>query len=306
MSEASPILVTGAHRSGTTWVGRMLSLSPAVGYVEEPFSLRHRRGICDVIFPYWFMYVTPENEAPYVQPIKDMLAFRYRPGSELRTLHTPKDAARMVRDWWTVAAKRRRGLRPLVKDPIALFSAPWLADRFDADVVVTIRHPAGFVSSLMRLGWTHPFDHFLKQPLLMRDVLDPYQDRIRAFASGQQPVLEQGVLLWNLIHHVIRGYRESRPDWAFVRHEDMSTDPAEGFRRLYDHVGLSFDEVTRGSILRHSDPSRPAEAANPFDVRRDSRGSAGLWRGRLTQDQVERVRAGVEPLVRDFYSDEEW
>jgi hypothetical protein len=283
----------------------MLTVSPAVGYVEEPFGMRHRRGICDVVFPYWFMYVTPDNEGPYLQPIRDMLAFRYKPVSELRTLRTPKDAARMVRDWWTVAAYRRRGLRPLVKDPIAVFSSQWLAERFKADVVVTIRHPAGFVSSLMRLGWTHPFEHFLRQPLLMRN-LSPFEDRIRAFAERPQPLLEQGILLWNLIHYVIQGYRKTRPDWAFVRHEDLSIEPEEGFRRLYNHVGLPFDEATRGSILRHSDPSLPAEAANPFDVRRDSRGSAGLWRGRLTRDQVERVRAGVEPLVHDFYTEEEW
>ena len=36
-----PILVTGAHRSGTTWVGKMLALAPGVAYLHEPFSPTH-------------------------------------------------------------------------------------------------------------------------------------------------------------------------------------------------------------------------------------------------------------------------
>jgi LPS sulfotransferase NodH len=40
-----PILVTGAHRSGTTWVGKMLALAAGTGYAHEPSSpllhLRH-------------------------------------------------------------------------------------------------------------------------------------------------------------------------------------------------------------------------------------------------------------------------
>ena len=40
-----PILVTGAHRSGTTWVGKMLALAPGVAYVHEPFNPRTPAGL---------------------------------------------------------------------------------------------------------------------------------------------------------------------------------------------------------------------------------------------------------------------
>jgi len=34
----SPILVTGMHRSGTTWVGRMLAASREAVYFHEPLN----------------------------------------------------------------------------------------------------------------------------------------------------------------------------------------------------------------------------------------------------------------------------
>jgi hypothetical protein len=41
----SPILVTGAHRTGTTWVGKMLAASPQVAYISEPLNVWHRPGV---------------------------------------------------------------------------------------------------------------------------------------------------------------------------------------------------------------------------------------------------------------------
>ena len=39
-----PILVTGAHRSGTTWVGKMLAADADTGYISEPLNVLHRPG----------------------------------------------------------------------------------------------------------------------------------------------------------------------------------------------------------------------------------------------------------------------
>jgi hypothetical protein len=74
---------------------------------------------------------------------------------------------------------------PLIKDPIALFAAEWLADVFGVRVVVLIRHPAAFAASLKRLNWTHPFGDFLAQPLFMRDLLAPFEEDIRRFAAAE-------------------------------------------------------------------------------------------------------------------------
>jgi hypothetical protein len=44
MVRPSPVLVTGIHRSGTTWVGKMLAAAPGVVYINEPLTGIHRSG----------------------------------------------------------------------------------------------------------------------------------------------------------------------------------------------------------------------------------------------------------------------
>ncbi len=308
MPDRRPILVTGSHRSGTGWVGQMMAATPAppVAYLWEPFSLRHRRGICDARFPYWFPYICRENESSYRASIADMLSFRYKATAELRAARSAKDLGRMARDWRRFARYRRRGARPLLKDPIAIFSAEWLCDTFEMDVVVLIRHPAAFANSLIRLGWTHPFDHFVKQPLLTRDLLGPFEEELRAFAAEEPPILEQAILLWNVINHAILVFRDRRPDWVFLRLEDIALDPPGEFGKLYARFGLTFDERVLGTIDAHSDASNPAEADSPSDVRRDSRSSIVTWKRRLTEDEINRIRTGVDAISKEFYADADW
>jgi hypothetical protein len=282
------------------------SQDPPAAYLWEPFSIFHRPGILDVRFPYWFPYVSEENGAPLVTPVRDMLGFRYKTGAEIRSVRTPKDAARLVRDRARFARWRRQSARPILKDPIAIYSAGWLADTFDMDVIVLIRHPAAFVNSVVSRRLRHPFDHFLRQPLLMRDVLSSYASDIARFSDVEQPILDQGILLWNLLHSPIARYRREHPSWSFLRLEDLAAQPEASFREIYERLGSTYDEAVRRTVAEHSRTGNPAEAADPSSRVRDSAASVVAWKRRLASTDVERVRAGVDPLSKDFYTDADW
>ena len=55
-----PILVTGTHRSGSTFVGRMIAAHPKVVYVSEPFNPDYYHGQTPV--NQWFRHVTAADE----------------------------------------------------------------------------------------------------------------------------------------------------------------------------------------------------------------------------------------------------
>jgi hypothetical protein len=284
----------------------MISAAPSVAEIMEPFNLHHRPGVLNVRLPHWFPYVCTDNEQPFITPVQDMLAFRYQPLAELTVVRSARDVGRLGRDWYRFAGNRRLGRRPLVKDPIAFFSAGWLADSFGMDVVALIRHPAGFASSLKRLGWTHPFRHFLAQPFLLRDCLWPFEKEIIEATQNPPPILDQAILLWRLIHHVMLDYRRTRPSWGFYRLEDLAGDPIRCYQGIYHSLGLSFDQRAEQVILEHSDTSNPRESRDPSDVRRDSQTSVWLWKERLTKADIHRIRNGVEDISGEFYSDAEW
>jgi hypothetical protein len=306
MPARGPILITGGHRSGTGWVGEMLAAtpSPSLAYIWEPFSLRARRGIRDVDLRHWFTLVTEANEAGIRAAIEDVLAFRYHPASELLRIGSPKDAGRMLRDWTRTARWRRRDAVPLLKDPIALFSAGWLADTFSMDVVVLIRHPAAFVNSLMRKGWDHPFSHFTEQPELMAQ-LEPYRHELERFAAHEQPLFDQAVLLWLVIHERIRTYEERRP-WTFLRHEDVSREPVTRFRALYDTLGLTWTDGVRATIEAHSGAGNPGDTDDPAAHRRESAAVITSWKRHLSPDEIRTIRARTEQLAARWYGDDDW
>ena len=304
---AAPILVTGSHRSGTTWTGRMLALSPNVGYIHEPFNPQRWPGWVRTQLPHWFLHITKENEAAYGRLIEDVLRFRY----PLRGLvkaddarHLGQVAAELPLSLWY----RARRMRPLLKDPIAIMSAEWLAERFGARVVVMIRHPAAFAGSLKRLGWHFDFENWRDQPSLLRDLVAPYEDRIRAFAKERPDIIEQSILMWNVIHHVIIGYRERHPDWTFVRHEDLSEEPLKGFRDLFERLDLTWDGIVEDAIVRYSTDESRKEVPTYLHrtVRRDSRAARWTWTKRLGPEEQERIREGTAEVAAAFYGEEDW
>jgi hypothetical protein len=256
--------------------------------------------------PYRYFYVCRDNEREYRPWVEESLRFDYGTSRELLSIRSIRDVGRFGRDWVRFRRYRREGATPVVKDPFVLFSAEWLAERFGARVVVMIRHPAGFVSSVKARCWSHQFTDFLAQPLLMRDHLSSFEPEIRKFATEDRPLVEQGILLWKLLYSTALGYRESHPDWTFLRLEDVARDPVEEFRLLFDRLGFVFDESIKRTVEAYSRASNPVDTADPSVIKRDSPRAVLSWKERLTSEEIDRVHEGVQPIAASFYSEADW
>lgn len=302
-----PILVTGSHRSGTTWAGRMLCMSGEAGYIHEPFNPDRKPGWAGGQVPLWFTYVTHENESRYAPIIDDAVRFRYPLRRNLAFVRNARSARLMALDLPPSLVCRLKRPRPLLKDPIALFSAEWLAGRYGAQVVVMIRHPAAFAASLKALNWHFKFKGWLAQPALLRDWLHPWEADMRRCLAENVDVVEEAIVMWSAMHHVVRELQARNPAWTFVRHEDLAAHPLEGFRSLYESLDLVYSPRVARRIEAHSRPGKLAGGGRHHtSVRRDSRAATTTWRQRLTRDEIRRVREGVEGVAPYFYGDEDW
>ena len=73
-----PIFITGEQRTGTSWVARVLSESPGVAWLDEPFN--RKQGfprMCDAAFPFWYTHIYPGNGDVFAGPVAATLGFEF-------------------------------------------------------------------------------------------------------------------------------------------------------------------------------------------------------------------------------------
>lgn len=305
-----PILITGSHRSGSTWVGKMIASSPKVHYIHEPFNVDFSpgAGISRSRFKYWYTYISEENEDQYYSALKDTISYSYSTFSALKSLRSPRAINKVIQEYLRFRQNRILKLRPLLKDPIALFSAEWIASRFNADVVVIIRHPAAFVSSLKRKNWQFPFSNLSHQPLLMEKLPEALRTDVIEYTNTPPGIIDQASLIWKICHFQISKYSSEHSEWMFVKHEDLSMNPVEGFSQIFDHLNLEFTNQMELAILEYSSLGNIKEAPNQdaHFIKLNSHENIKNWKCRLSPCEIDYIRHQVEPISKEFYSDEDW
>lgn len=306
VNNKSPLLVTGIHRSGTSWVGRMLAAGGGLTYVNEPLSVSHRQGVLGMDVKHWYAYILEENEDAYLPAFQKLTGLKYQFARELGDIHSGRDILRMGRDFLSFTYGRLRGNQPLLKDPFASFSMPWFVRRLHCQVAVTVRHPAGFVSSLKRLGWPFQIQDLLAQPLLLRDHLQGDKADLESVQGND--IIGQASLLWKVLYRTVYQNLQEYPEIIAVRHEDLSRDPIAGFGALYQKLGYEFGPKVQDVILNTSSSENPTrlEKNKTHSVKLNSRANLDNWKKILTVDEIGRIRELTKGVSDFFYSDDDW
>ena len=281
----------------------MLCATGEAGYIHEPFNPKRRPGWGGDRVPYWFMYVTEENEHFYRPMVERALAFRYPIRDNVAALRSFRSLALFGMDLARSVPPRIRRARPLIKDPIALFAAEWLARTYDMHVVVMIRNPAAFASSVKRLNWRFEFRDWLAQEELIADHLSRWHQQMHDCWANKVDVIEHAIVMWNAIHDVVDELRRKHLDWTFVRYEDLADDPVDGFRSIYGACDLEWSDAAAAAIARSSDATNPKEVPlwRHQSIKRSSAAAKDTWRTRLTEEEIERVTKGTAEIASRFY-----
>ena len=310
MSDGRPILVTGSIRSGTTWVGQTLATAPGVALIHEPFNQDHPIGVFAHRWSTQYTQVTDvRDEARDVaRAMGDMLAHRYRPLVHLRNPDNPLRTLGILRDLPRFLYRRHvSSPRIVVKDPIALLSAEWLAARFDMDVVIMVRHPGAFAWSYQRIAEPNRFADLNRQQELMAGPLAPFAGEVECAANTDDPIY-QAAILWRIVYSTVTSYQDRHPDWEVVRHEDLATDPLMEFPDLFARLHLSYTDRTNRFIALSTSELNPVEApiGKLHHTRLNSRRSLDVWQRRLSSEDIVRVRHLTEDVADRFYTTSSW
>lgn len=301
-----PILVTGLHRSGTTWLGRTLAYAPNTAYIHEPFNITMPAPYVHKPFDRWFQYVDARNEAKY-RPILDPV-FRHA----YPTLSNLARARRLGHIFLTLERhvetlfSRLSDPRLVIKDPIAFFSTEWLRKTYHLHIVSTIRHPAAFCASLKVKNWRFDFKNFAEQPALMERYLEPFADEIRDHVGRETSIIDQGILLWQCFFHTLKILERDTPGFILVRHEEVSRNPLQEFERLYAHLDLKFTSSVRSRIEATTGSQNPVEPSVRNEFKRDSLRNISQWKVRLTNSEIKTVQRATGELAQAYYPPSDW
>lgn len=297
-----PILVTGAHLSGSTWIGKIIASAPGIKYIHEPFNVEITRYQYKSPLKYWFQHVSPGHDKKYEVEVKQYLQtfYKLRLSSFLKDLsqvHSVKKVASLLID----AKDKITKPRPLFKDPIALLSSEWIAKTMNADIIISVRHPAAFTASLKMKNWDFNFNNFVQQHQLTDTYLQPLKETIHEYALSKQDVISQGILLWNILYGVTKQYDLKYKDkWQIIRNEDLSLNPFEQFKSMFQKLDIKFNDKIASEI------QKTTGGALYNKTSRDSKSNISTWKQRLTPEEIERIKEGTREVWPHFYSEENW
>jgi hypothetical protein len=281
----------------------MLALAGGIVYLSEPLNPVHPGPLISLKPAQQYYFICEENGANLLNTYENLTSLKYPLRRELAAVRNPRDVGRVLKRSIYFARARARNARPLLKDPFAFFSTPWLVAQLACSAVVTVRHPAAVASSLKRLGWRFDFTQLLEQPLLMEGVLEPYKEKIEALSRSPSDVVTHASLLWRMIYETLPRFRAESKDILVVRHETLSSSPVEHFKNLSSALSLPFDAKTADRIRAYTDERNPRELdhGRPNSIRLDSRANLANWQHRLTKEEIRRVREVTDGVVDLFY-----
>ncbi len=203
--------------------------------------------------------------------------------------------------WHFLQAQMRP--RVLLKDPLALFSASWLSERYDLQVICTTRSPWAFVASLKVAHWGFSFKNFLAQEGLLDRLPQDMVSRMAELVDKSADPIEKWSHLWNVLHHQIVNYQEQHKDWSFVRYEDIAKDPLAGFDVMLAYLGLEMTPAIKDYIASYTSKKNVNAVPSTHYQPRDSKETIESWRQRLTSKEIDLVGKLTRPLAAQLYPD---
>ena len=278
-----PVFITGAPRCGSSWVGEVLGNCHTTRYVYEPFNFHWMPALRGKIRH--FRYYGGQSE---VSPLLQHVAYGSFHGKQ-----SWKQIARAAYRGYLGAASRT-ATRVLIKDTTASLISGWIAEQFHAQVLIVMRHPCGFASSLESLDWPLNVNALLNQKELMRDHLEPYRGILRRARNDKW--LTRGAL-WGAIHMVFARQLESHADWRLIRYEALCGDPIGQFETLAQEFGLELGHSTRKRITAICTTDNP----DPGSTQRNTSSMPDIWRQRMSPGEIDAVMGIVGEFGLDYY-----
>jgi hypothetical protein len=304
------VFVTGVIRSGTTFLGKILSFPANVDYIHEPFHGGYTLPDKRVLLP---RYVRPGDSSQAVRRFKADVQKLYQYRIGMRTSSYDGDP------WHRKVLKSLVGSRgpfylrlaklnpfhraAIIKDPIGKMAAGFLYREFNTTPVILIRHPVSLAASLQRLNWWPEVHEFAVQPTLVEDFFADERDFLRRDWPNR---MMESMAHWRATYKVLLSQAQTHGDWEVITHEALSAAPIETTQKLYSALGLPWHTSYEDKLhaLTGGDNAATARAGRVQDFKRDSAGIFQMRRDSIPIGQRREIFDIVQDVALQVYSRE--
>lgn len=306
------IYVTGVIRSGTTFVGQMLSLPLQVDYIHEPFNplcgMPEAKG--------WYRYLRADMTSDsfyekYHESVKSIFDYSLT----LRTWYPKTDS------WQRQLVKRAVGSRgpfylrlaklnpfhqaAVIKDPTGNLLTEYLYQNFQVKPVIVVKHPLSFIASLKRVNWWPQVSWITEdQPHLVEDY---FGDELDFVGRSYNSLLEGSAAYWRATYKVLLEQASKYPNWQIITHEELSQNSTILFKQLYEKLELPWSEKVERKIFKLTQSDRASADAKQGlvqDFNRNSKDIFEIRRNSLSQEERKTIFSIVQDVSSKVYSEE--
>lgn len=254
--------VAGMARSGTTWLGNIVSSQGRNRILFEPFN-------------------------PYpVGALKTSVYIRYhRPNDQDATLLDYCEqlfSGRIRNSWIDQQVEHIYPEYRVVKAVRANLMLKWLCCNFpQLPIVLIIRHPCAVVSSWLKLGWTaeRDWNGFLSQPDLVHDFLAERSALVEQLVWPEERI----AATW-CINHLVPFKQLDAGDVYIVFYENLVMQPELEVPRLFSALRRPYRDSVFRAWREPSLTSRWPSAAAAGNQ------SLARWEESLSRAQIERTQ----------------
>ncbi|PSN20048.1 hypothetical protein C7271_04115 [filamentous cyanobacterium CCP5] len=244
------IYVTGIGRSGTTFIGKVLSRPLSVDYIHEPFNPQCGLPGIDRWDPYRRVALQEPEDYAFHRQVQGIFSYDFALRTLVPTYDRPHKRVlkRLLGSrgpvYLAVAKLNPFHRAAVIKAPIGLLLTEYMYHHFQVKPVIVIKHPVSVMTSLQRVNWWPNPSQVLDQPQLIEDYFADDMDFVER--QWDDPVLAIAAY-WRIIHKVLLAQAERYSSWQVVSHEALCEQPVATFHRLYQNLDLPWS----AGIERH-------------------------------------------------------
>ncbi len=307
MATNHAVVVAGAPRSGTTWVAEILSAAPRTSYCHEPdnhslwpLALLAKEGLGRQ--PALDMFEQSDRHDRVWNLALGCADNTENPGWALRKAALRSVSPEVTSD--ILAGTTTRATRiakmalagapvprpqpifgPVVAKTVhAGFCLERVAATAGGPVVVVVRNPRNGIASWLDLGWdVHRFESDTR----VRERVLPWLG-VTPPPAGDHTV--DTAWTYGLLDASLRKMAFQNPEWMIVEHEDLSENPIDGFRAMFEHSNLEWTPEIEQKI---ADGDKQGTGYKTTRVRADLRHA---WKSRLDDAQIDKI----EEVLQQF------